>query len=433
MSSPHGADSAHREAHDPYAALRLRDVRLYLMGSFLAAFGLQVQTAAVFWQIYERTGSKLQIALVGLVQVIPVILLTLPAGYLADRLNRKHLVILSLAVIGCCSLGLAIFSLLDAPIGWMYVFLFGTGVARSLQQPAKSALFPQLVPREHFTNAVTWGTSTYQFASITGPAVCGGLLWWFAEPAIAYFLSAAAAFVFTFLLGTVNYRFTPTEQTDSPVREVIAGAKFVWSAKVVLGATALDMFAVLLGGAEALFSVYANDILFAGPIGYGAMLAAQPVGALCMSFVQSHRRPFDHAGVALLWSVVGFGLTTIGFGLSTSLPFSLFMLVLMGACDNVSVVLRHTLVQMLTPDAMRGRVSAINSMFISISNELGGFESGAVAHWTSPIFAVVTGGLGTILVAALAAVGLPELRRYQRSAAHRAEREAAPEKIEATV
>ncbi|MDZ4780415.1 MAG: MFS transporter [Planctomycetia bacterium] len=433
MSSPHGALPAHREAHDPYAALRLRDVRLYLMGSFLAAFGLQVQTAAVFWQIYERTGSKLQIAFVGLVQVIPVIALTLPAGYLADRLNRKHLVILSLAVIGCCSLGLAVFSLFDAPIGWMYVFLFGTGVARSLQQPAKSALFPQLVPREHFTNAVTWGTSTYQFASITGPAVCGGLLWWFAEPAIAYFLSAIAAFVFTLLLGTVNYRFTPTAQTDSPVREVIAGAKFVWSAKVVLGATALDMFAVLLGGAEALFSVYANDILFAGPIGYGAMLAAQPVGALCMSFVQSHRRPFDHAGIALLWSVVGFGLTTIGFGLSTSLPFSLFMLVLMGACDNVSVVLRHTLVQMLTPDAMRGRVSAINSMFISISNELGGFESGAVAHWTSPIFAVVTGGLGTILVAALAAVGLPELRRYQRSAALRAEREDSPEEIEAAV
>ena len=163
------------------------------------------------------------------------------------------------------------------------------------------------------------------------------------------------------------------------------------------------------------------------------MLAAQPVGALCMSFVQSHRRPFDHAGIALLWSVVGFGLTTIGFGLSTSLPFSLFMLVLMGACDNVSVVLRHTLVQMLTPDAMRGRVSAINSMFISISNELGGFESGAVAHWTSPIFAVVTGGLGTILVAALAAVGLPELRRYQRSAALRAEREDSPEEIEAAV
>jgi MFS family permease len=149
-----------------------------------------------------------------------------------------------------------------------------------------------------------------------------------------------------------------------------------------------------------------------------------------MSFVQSHRRPFDRAGVALLWSVVGFGLTTIGFGLSTSLPFSLVMLVLMGACDNVSVVLRHTLVQMLTPDAMRGRVSAINSMFIAISNELGGFESGAVAHWTSPIFAVVSGGIGTILVAALAAIGLPELRRYQRLASFQAKREEAVEEEE---
>lgn len=430
MSSPEKVDQTQRDAHDPYAALRLRDVRFYLMGNFLAAFGLQLQTAAVFWQIYERTGSKLQIALVGLVQVIPVIALTLPAGYLADRLNRKHLVILSLAVIGCCSLGLVAVSLLHWPIEWMYVFLFGTGVARSLQQPAKSALFPHLVPREHFTNAVTWGTSAYQFAAITGPAVCGGLLWWFAEPAIAYLGSAAAAFAFTFLLGRVRYQHTPSEAGDSAFEDVIAGAKFVWSAKVVLGATALDMFAVLLGGAEALFSVYASDILFAGPIGYGAMLAAQPVGALCMSFVQSHRRPFDRAGVALLWSVVGFGLTTIGFGLSTSLPFSLVMLVLMGACDNVSVVLRHTLVQMLTPDAMRGRVSAINSMFIAISNELGGFESGAVAHWTSPIFAVVSGGIGTILVAALAAIGLPELRRYQRSASFQAKREEAVEEEE---
>lgn len=417
MSFPDGVDARRRENHDPYAALRLRDVRCYLMGNFLAAFGLQLQTAAVYWQIFERTGSELKLALVGLVQVVPIIGLTLPAGYLADRLNRKHLVIGSLVTIGLCSLGLAIVSLVGASDSWIYVLLFGTGVARSLQQPAKSALFPQLVPREHFTNAITWGTTTYQFATISGPSVCGLLLWLSAEPAAAYFLSAAAALTFTVLLGAVTYRFTPRAQAASAVQEAVAGAKFVWGAKVVLGATALDMFAVLLGGAEALFSVFAKEILFSGPVGYGAMLAAQPVGALCMSFVQSHRRPFDRAGVVLLWTVVGFGLTTIGFGLSRSLPLSLLMLFLMGAFDNVSVVLRHTLVQLLTPDAMRGRVSAINSMFISISNELGGFESGAVAHWTSPIFAVVSGGLGTILVTAVAAASLPDLLRYRLSGA----------------
>ncbi len=414
MSSPDGVEARRREYHDPYAALRLRDVRFYLMGNFLAAFGLQLQTAIVFWQIYQRTGSTLHIAYVGLAQVIPIIALTLPSGYLADRLNRKHLVIFSLIVIGLSSLGLAFVSLLDAPIGWIYALLSGTGVARSLQQSAKSALLPQLVPREHFTNAITWGTSTFQFAAISGPAACA-LILRYLEPAAGYFLSAAAAFTFAVLLSTVAYRFSPPDRVASAVKEVVAGAKFVWGAKVILGAIALDMFAVLLGGAEALFSVYANDILFAGEFGYGAMLAAQPVGALCMSFVQSHRRPFDRAGVVLLWTVVGFGLTTIGFGLSRSLPFSLLMLFLMGGFDNVSVVLRHTLVQLLTPDAMRGRVSAINSMFISISNELGGFESGAVAHFTSPIFAVVSGGIGTILVTVAAATWLPELRRYRRS------------------
>jgi hypothetical protein len=229
-----------------------------------------------------------------------------------------------------------------------------------------------------------------------------------------YLLSALSAFTFTAMLAMVRYRFVPPERGETAIEDFVVGAKFVWNAKVVLGATALDMFAVLFGGAEALFSVYAKEILQVGPVGYGAMLAAQPVGALCMSFIQSHRRPIERYGVVLLWTVVGFGLTTIGFGLSRSLPLTLFMLFFMGAFDNISVVIRHTLVQMLTPDEMRGRVSAINSMFISISNELGGFESGAVASLTSPVFAVVSGGLGTILVSAVAATALPDLRRYRR-------------------
>ncbi len=229
MSSPDGVEARRHEYHDPYAALRLRDVRFYLMGNFLAAFGLQLQTAIVFWQIYQRTGSKLHIAYVGLVQVIPIIALTLPAGYLADRWNRKHLVIFSLVVIGLSSLGLAIVSQLNAPVGWIYALLFCTGVARSLQQSAKSALFPQLVPREHFTNAITWGTTTYQFASISAPGACF-LILKYLDPGAGYLVSSAAAFTFVILLGMVAYRFLPPEHIASPVVEIVAGAKFVWGA-----------------------------------------------------------------------------------------------------------------------------------------------------------------------------------------------------------
>lgn len=421
MTLAQGDDRPTPVAHDPYAALRLRDVRLYLAGSFLAAFGLQLQTWTAYWQIHARTKSTLMLAMVGLAQVVPIVLLTLPAGHLADRFNRKHLVIASLALIGCCSLGLAAASFLRLPNAWTYVFLFGTGVGRAIQQPARSALFPQLVPREHFSNAVTWGTTTFQFAAISGPAVVGFLLWLLTENAYIYLLSALSAFTFTVLLGMVPYRFVPPTAAETSFQDVVAGAKFVWNSKVILGATALDMFAVLFGGAEALFSVYAEEILQVGGIGYGAMLAAQPVGALCMSFVQSHRRPFERSGLVLLWTVVGFGLCSIAFGLSRSLPVTLVILFFMGVFDNVSVVLRHTLVQLLTPDAMRGRVSAINSMFISISNELGGFESGSVAYLTTPVISVVSGGLGTILVTAVAAAALPQLRAYRRSTHFRSE------------
>jgi MFS family permease len=415
MSLPEGAERPDVVAHDPYAALRLRDVRLYLAGSFLSAFGLQLQTWTAYWQIYERTGSEMSLAIVGLVQVVPVILLTLPAGHLADRFNRKHLIIAALLLVGICSLGLAAASYFQLANAWTYVFLFGTGVGRAVQQPAKAAIFPQLVPREHFANAVTWGTTTFQFAAITGPAVVGALLWLFTDNAYVYLLSALSAFTFTVMLGMVPYQFVPPKEEETSLQDVVAGAKFVWNSKVVLGATALDMFAVLFGGAEALFSVYAKEILKVGELGYGAMLAAQPIGALCMSVVQSHRRPFERSGVVLLWTVVGFGFTSIAFGLSRSLPMALFALFFMGAFDNVSVVLRHTLVQLLTPDAMRGRVSAINSMFISISNELGGFESGSVAYLTTPVISVVSGGVGTIAVTAIAAMALPQLRAYRRS------------------
>ncbi len=416
MSSPEGDEVPRPVAHDPYAALRLRDVRLYLAGSFLSAFGLQLQTWTAYWQIFERTDDELKLAFVGLVQVVPIILLTLPAGHLADRLNRKYLIIGSLALIGLCSLGLAAASFLNLPIAWTYAFLFGTGVGRAIQQPAKSALFPQLVPREHFSNAVTWGSATFQFAAISGPAVVGALLWLLPQHGYIYLLSAASAFVFTIMLAMVRYHFVRPEATEASLQHIAAGAKFVWHSKVILGATALDMFAVLFGGAEALFSVYAKEILHVDKLGYGAMLAAQPIGALCMSFIQSHRRPFDRSGVVLLWTVIGFGATTIIFGLSRSFPLTLVALFFMGAFDNISVVLRHTLVQLTTPDEMRGRVSAINSMFISISNELGGFESGSVASITSPVFAVVSGGLGTILVTLIAAARLPELRNYRCSA-----------------
>lgn len=405
-------DSPAPGKHDAYAAMRGSNFRRYWLGSIISILGMQMQSVTVVWEIYKRTEDTFMVGMVGLVQVIPVLSLMLLAGHVVDRSDRKRVLIGAVGLSGIASLGLAAVSLFEWHIAAMFVCLFLIGVARAFQQPAKSSLVPQLVPREIFSNAVTWNLGGFQLAAVAGPALAGWSLAWFGFAWIVYLAQAVAAAVFIALLLGVQHLAVSEPHASATLKSLGEGISFVWQKKVILGAMALDMFAVLLGGATALLPVYAKEVLDVGPAGYGWLASAPAVGALLMSLALVHRRPMAKAGQALLWAVAGFGVAIIVFGLSTSFAVSLMALVATGAFDCISVVVRHTLVQMLTPDRMRGRVSAISGMFISASNELGEFESGTLARFTSPVFAVVSGGVGTLAVVITAALTIPQLRNY---------------------
>jgi MFS family permease len=408
--------------HDAYAALRVRAFRQYWVGNLLALLGAQMQFVAIGWDIYERTGQSLQLGLVGLVQVVPVILLALPAGQVIDRLDRRWVIASSLVVTVVCSLALAGISWSRADYRWIYVCLFANGVARAFLQPAKSALLPLIVPRSRFANAVTWSTSGFQLATVAGPAL-GGLLIAVTQSAVwVYVLTAPLTMALVIAVSRIRPRQSLPSQERLGLTSLLAGVTFVWRTKLVLGAISLDMFAVLLGGATALLPVYAKDILHVGPQGLGWLRTAPGLGALLTSYILTHRSPLQNAGRSLLWSVAGFGVATVVFGLARSFWIAWGMLFLTGALDMISVVIRHTLIQLWTPDEMRGRVSAVNGMFIGISNELGEFESGTVSHMFErphdvafgPTVSVVSGGIGTMLVVLLATWLFPAMRRHGR-------------------
>jgi len=399
---------------DPYAVLRNRDLVLYLTGRFVASLGQQMLTVAVGWELYERTNSALALGLVGLTQMIPMVLFTLPAGHVADNYDRKHVILLMTLVIGCASLGLTFISSLKADVFWIYACLFAAGTARTFLWPASSAFLPHLVSREHFSKAVTWSSGSFQLSSVVGPAVGGALIALTHHAAPVYAVNAAASFLCFLLMAWVRHSHVIVLKERMTLRSLIVGFRFVFASRIILGTITLDLFAVLLGGASALLPVYAKDILHAGPAGLGFLQAALPSGSLLCALILAHRPPMQRAGRTLLWAVFVFGLATIAFGLSRWFWLSFAMMFLCGAVDNISVVVRHTLVQLLTPDQKRGRVSAVNSLFIGTSNELGGFESGTVAQWLGPVFSVVSGGVGTILVVIAVALIWPEMRKYGR-------------------
>jgi MFS family permease len=382
--------------------------------------GQQMLTVAVGWELYERTHKALALGLVGLTQMLPMLLFTLPAGHLADNHDRKRIILLTTFILACASLGLAVTSALKAPVSFMYACLFIAGSARTFLWPASSAFMPQLVSRELFSRAVTWSSGSFQLSSVVGPALGGALIAvaaraHFASPAMpVYLINAAAALLCLSLVAMVRKRQPTTPREPMTLASLGAGFQFVFSNPIILGIITLDLFAVLLGGATALLPVYAHDILKTGPSGLGLLQAALPLGSLLCALILAHTPPMEHAGRTLLWAVIGFGLATILFGVSRWFWFSFFLLFLCGLMDNVSVVVRHTLVQLLTPDEKRGRVSAVNSLFIGTSNELGGFESGLVAHWFGPVFSVVSGGIGTILVVGVVAWIWPQIRKYGR-------------------
>lgn len=404
---------------DPYAALRVRDFRFFLAGHLTSVLGVQMQTVAVGWQIYAETRSPLALGLVGLVQVIPMLGLALPAGHSADRYDRRRVLMAASVLAAASSIGLALMTLIGASAAFLYLFLFTSGVARAFQGPARSSLMPQLVERSIFPNAVTWAVSGFELSSMAGPALGGVLIALFDGTTTPVYLIAAASSIFYILmlsrLASRSYAAAgATGKEEVDLERLAVGFKYVWRTKLLLGAMTLDLFAVLLGGAIALLPIYATDILHVGPAGLGWMQAAPSLGAMSMALVSTHMPPLERAGKTLLLAVAGYGASKIVFGVSTSFPLSLFMLFLSGAFDNISVVIRHTLVQMLTPDAMRGRVSAVNGMFINASNELGRFESGLAAQLLGVVPSVAAGGIGTMLVVAVAAFKWPELRRFGR-------------------
>ncbi len=402
------------EPNHPYAVLRNRDFVLYLVGRFVASLGQQMVTVAVGWELYDRTHSYLKLGLVGLTQMVPMILFTLPAGHVADNFNRKRIVMLMTFGFLCASLGLAFVSWEQVPVGWIYFFLFLAGTARTFLWPASSAFLPQLVSRKSFSKAVTWSTGSFQLSSVTGPAAGGAVIAVCHHAWPVYVINAVTSLICLVLVTFVRSRHTVTEREKMTVKNLIAGFNFVFANPIILGTITLDLFAVLLGGATSLLPAYAKDILHVDASGLGNLQSALPLGSLLCAMILAHRPPLQKAGRTLLWAVAGFGLATIGFGLSRWFWLSFAMLFACGALDNISVIVRHTLVQLLTPDEKRGRVSAVNSLFIGTSNELGGFESGFVAWLFNPVFSVVSGGIGTIAVVIGVAIMWPQIRKYGR-------------------
>lgn len=394
----HNLQSAEATQHDPFAALRFRDYRLFTLGRLLLSVGSQMQTVAIGWELYERTNSALVLGGVGLAQVVPMIALTLVAGDVADRRSRKLTILLSVMLLTLCSLSLAVLSYTRGSLFLIYGCLALIGIGRAFLKPASDAIMWQLIPVSAFTNAATWNSSSFQLASVAGPALGGLGIAVLKSATGVYVLAAIAALICFIFMAVIKEKNVERVKEPISLQALVAGAKFIWDNQLILAAITLDMFAVLLGGAVALLPVFAKDILRVGPVELGYLQAAPSIGAFITAITLAYLPPLRKAGPALLWSVVGFGVVTIIFGLSRSFWLSILMLTLSGALDSISVIIRHTLVQIRTPNQLRGRVAAINSVFISASNELGGFESGLAAALFGPVVSVVGGGIGTILV-----------------------------------
>lgn len=396
--------------HDPYAAFRFKAYRYYAAGNLVSVMGREMLAVAVGWEIFTRTHSATALGLIGLTQALPIILLAIPAGHVADRLSRKSVLMVTQLLTALGSIGLAGVSLNHVRVEWMFLLLLITGCGRTFNWAARSSFMPNLVAADAYPNAVAWNSNQFQIGSVVGPAIGGFLVAFFGFP-VVYGFDALCAFSFFLLLLPIRVKPTERGAQAGGFRELFSGIRFVWNKEIILATITLDLFAVLLGGATALLPIFASEILHCGPIGLGWLRAAPAFGSVAMGVAITHLPPMRQAGKTLIRAVVGFGAATVVFGLSRWFWLSMAMLFLTGAFDNVSVVVRHSLVQLLTPDAMRGRVSAVNNVFIGSSNELGAFESGITAAWFGPVISVVGGGLGTILVVLAAVMFWPSLWR----------------------
>jgi hypothetical protein len=384
-------------------------VRAFAAGRFSSVAGYQIISVAVGWQLYERTGQAWALGLVGLFEVAPVLLLMVAAGSVADRFPRRTVGMIAHAVIALAGAGLALVTWAEAPVPLVYALVTLVGVGRAFGAPAVNTILPQLLPAVVFANVNAWVASTVQLAAILGPAAGGAIIAMTGGSTAAFVVAAAAEGAFVILLTQVPR--APVTGATTTRGGVLAGLSFVARSPVFLAAISLDLFAVLFGGAVALLPIFAKDILQVGPAGLGWLRAAPAAGALLMALITTRIAPWRRPGRVLLMAVAGFGIAMVGFGLSRHLLLSLACLFVTGVCDNISVVIRLTLEQMITPDALRGRVSAVKHLFVSMSNEIGAFESGATAALFGPVASVVGGGLATIGVVGLVLCLWPVLAR----------------------
>jgi len=404
---------------NPYAALLIRDFRLFIGTRFCVTLAIQMQAVVVGWQIYEITKDPLSLGLIGLAEAIPSIVVSLYAGHLADIVQRKQIIVITLLTLLCCSAGLLSFTIdigsfiLANGVLPIYIVIFISGIARGFLTPAVFSFMPQLVPRELYQNAITWNSTLWEVASIGGPPI-GGLIYGFSSISTAYSVDVGLMLVGVLLMIPVaNRPLPPITEEQGIVDKIKAGLRFVFQNKIVLNAISLDLFAVLFGGAVALLPFFADEILGAGKIGLGFLRSAPSIGALITAFYLTHYPIKKKMGKILLFAVGGYGVCMILFALSTNFWISLCMLAVSGAFDCVSVIVRFTLLQTLTPENMKGRVSAVNNIFVGSSNEIGAFESGVAARLLRVVPSVIFGGIMTLLVVAITAWRSPAIRKLE--------------------
>lgn len=400
--------------HDPYAPLRYPNFRWLVLAHGMSTIAREAQIVVVGWQIYEVTKDPLSLGLIGLAEALPMVSVALYAGHMADRANRRTIAIMGTLGLVISAIALLLFTLRPVLLHsvWpIYAVIFASGIARSFTRPAVTALSAELIPREIYSSAVTWRSSTWQGAAISGPAL-GGMLYGFSGPKLAYGVVVALFFGALAALGAITHKSEPLP-SDIPIGESLrVGLRFLWRQPVLLGAMTLDLFSVLFGGAVALLPIFAR-MLGAGPQGLGVLRAAPAIGSLAIGIYLAHRPPFRRAGPTLFVAVAVFGVTTLGFALSRNFILSFVLLTLGGVADNISVLIRGTLMQTLTPRELLGRVAAVNSIFIGASNEIGAFESGVAARLLGVVPSVIFGGAMTLVVVALTATASPKLRRMR--------------------
>ncbi len=404
---------------NPYAALKLREFRLFVISRVCITMAIQIQAVVVGWQMYELTKDPLSLGLIGLAEAIPSIGVALYAGHIADIVERKKILIITLIVLAFCSLALLSFTTNPGAFvfQWgavpIYAIIFISGIARGFMSPAWFSFMPQLVPRELYQNAITWNSTLWEAASITGPAL-GGLIYGFFGITAAYAVDASLVMLgLLSAFAITNKPLPPVSEEQGITEKIKAGLRFVFQNKLILGAISLDLFAVLFGGAVALLPIFADNILHTGAMGLGFLRCAPSIGAVITAFYITHNPIKKNMGKTLLWSVAGFGMCMICFAISKNFWLSISLLALSGVFDCVSVIIRGTLMQTLTPENMKGRVSAVNNIFIGSSNEIGMFESGVAARLLGVVPSVIFGGFMTIGVVASTAWLAKSLRRLQ--------------------